>query len=89
MPQDVTYDLGVCPEIDLPRRMTVPEQVAADRNGRDDASKSDVLANPTLQSATCERSIWHSMNQKYLTSSRRPWSASLQVRGESMRHWRR
>jgi hypothetical protein len=52
MSQDVTYDLEICPEIDLPRRMTVPEQVTTDRNGRDDASKSNVLANSTLQPAT-------------------------------------
>jgi hypothetical protein len=83
MPQDVTYDLEICSEIDLPRRMTVPEQVTADRNGRDDTSKSDVLANPTLQPATCERSVWYSISQKYLASGRSPWSASLQVRGES------
>ena len=83
MSQDVTYHLEICPEIDLPRRMTVPEQVTADRNGRDDASKSDVLANSTLQPATCEWSVWHSINQKYFASCRSPWSASLQERGES------
>jgi hypothetical protein len=89
MSQDVTYDLEICPEIDLPRRMTVPEQVTADRNGRGDACKSDVLANPTLQPAACERSVWHSINQKYLASCRSPWSASLQVRGESTCYRRR
>jgi hypothetical protein len=64
MPQDVAYDLWICPEIDLACGVTVPEQMTADGNCRANTSKSDVLAYPFLQTATCERPEGHSSNQE-------------------------
>ena len=83
MAQDVAYDLWICPEIDLARGVTVPEQMTADGNNRANTSKSDVLAYPFLQSATCERPEWYSSNQEDLASCRSSWSTSLHVCADS------